>query len=123
MAKSRYANHLKRNEELLKRGVERRRVPDRITPRGIHAGLAPYELVAIDLKTNLPPTRLGHTICMLIVCLYSMKRHSVSLAKKSQEFEAFKDFQITIVEAQGFKTRRLRMDKESKLLTRQYLIL
>ena len=47
---------------------------------------------------------------MLIVCLYSMKRHSVSLAKKSHEFEAFKIFQSTIVEAQGFKTRRLRMD-------------
>ena len=108
MAKSRYANHMKQNAELLKKGIERQRVPEHITPRGVHAGLAPYELIAIDLKTNSPPTRLEHTICMLIVCLYSMKRYSVSLAKKSHEFEAFRTFQSTI--AEGFRTRRLRMD-------------
>jgi hypothetical protein len=107
MAKSRYANHLSRNAELRKRGVERQRVPGHINPRGVHSGLAPYEVLAIDLKTHLPPTRFGHTICMMIVCLYSMKRHCVSLGAKSQEFEAFKQFQSTIVEAQGFKTRRL----------------
>ena len=34
----------------------------------------------------------------------------MSLPKKSQEFEAFNVFQSTIVEAQDFKTRRLRMN-------------
>ena len=52
MAKSRYANHLSRNAELRKRGIERQRVPGHINPRGVHSGLAPYELLAIDLKTN-----------------------------------------------------------------------
>lgn len=79
LAKSRYAAHRKQHLQLALEDRDRQRVPGHLTPWGIHGGLAPYELVALDLMTDLPPTHHRCTICMIVVCLYSMKRHSIAL--------------------------------------------
>jgi len=110
LAKSKVAAHRTRNMELLSVGKERQRVPGHITPRGLHSGVAPYEFLALDLKTDLPNTRNGCTICMIIVCLYSMRRHTVALVHKSDELEALQDFILKVVDGQGFRTRRIRVD-------------
>jgi hypothetical protein len=52
LAKSKVAAHRTRNKELLSGGKERQRVPGHITPRGLHSGVAPYEFLALDLKTE-----------------------------------------------------------------------
>ena len=110
LGKSKYADHVSVNPILREQGIECQRIPGHVTTRGHHSDLAPYELLAIDLKTDLPKTRQGCTICMIVVCLFSMKRHTIALKKKHEEYEAFKNFISQIVEGQGFKTRRLRMD-------------
>ena len=110
LSKSRYAGHIRRHPELLSQGIERQRVPGHLTPRGVHGGVSPYEFLALDLKTDLPKTRNGSTICMIIVCLYSMHRHSIALLHKAYEYEALVNFITQIVEGQGFRTRRIRMD-------------
>ena len=110
LGKSKYADHVSVNPVLRQQGIERQRIPGHITTRGHHGGLAPYELLAIDLKTDLPKTRQGCTICMIVVCLFSMRRHTVALKKKHEEYDAFRNFISQVVEGQGFKTRRLRKD-------------
>ena len=62
LAKSKVAAHSTRSRELLSVGRERQRVPGHITPRGMHGGIAPYEFLALDLKTDLPKTRHGCSI-------------------------------------------------------------
>ena len=62
------------------------------------------------LKTDLPKTRHGCSICMIIVCLYSMRRHTVALSHKSDELEALQHFIAKVVDGQGFRTRRIRVD-------------
>jgi len=47
---------------------------------------------------------------MIIVCLYTMRRHSVALLRKAYEYEDLVNFITQIVEGQGFRTRRIRMD-------------
>ena len=98
------------NPILREQGIECQRIPGHVTTRGHHSDLAPYELLAIDLKTDLPKTRQGCTICMIVVCLFSMKRHTIALKKKHEEYEAFRSLISQIYEGQGFKTRRLRID-------------
>ena len=85
-------------------------MPGHLTPRGVHGGISPYEFLALDLKTDLPKTRNGSTICMIIVCLYTMRRHSVALLRKAYEYEDLVNLITQIVEGQGFRTRRIRMD-------------
>jgi hypothetical protein len=60
LAKSKVAAHRTRSMELLSVGKERQRVPGHITPRGLHSGVAPYEFLALDLKTDLQ--RLGMVV-------------------------------------------------------------
>ena len=105
LAKSKVAAHSTRARELLSVGKERQRVPGHITPRGAHGGIAPYEFLALDLKTDLPKTRYGCSICMIIVCLFSMRRHTVALVHKSDELEAFQHFIAKVVDGQGFRTQ------------------
>ena len=81
LSKSHYADHIRRHPELLRQGRERQRLPGHLTPRGVHGGISRYEFIALDLKTDLPKTRNGCTICMIIVCLYSMRRHLVALLR------------------------------------------
>ena len=57
---------------------------------------------------------------MIIVCLCSMRRHTVALEHKSDEFEALQHFIAKIVEGQGFKTRRIRVDTSGEQ-TSKYL--
>ena len=85
-------------------------MPGHITPRDMHGGIAPYEFLALDLKTDLPKTRHSCSICMIIVYLYSMRRHTVALSHKSDESEALQHFISKIVNGQGYRTRRIRVD-------------
>ena len=58
LAKSKYADHKSRSAVLPQQGRERQNVPGHITPRGLHGGIATYELLALDLKTELTYLRL-----------------------------------------------------------------
>ena len=72
--------------ELLRQGIERQRVPGHLVPRGVHGGVSAYEFLAVDIKTHLPKTRHNCTFCLIIVCLYSMRRHTLPLLSKAKEY-------------------------------------